>query len=1291
MATAARADNVSLVPSAAAQAANDSAVWSQLGGDGTVIGAGFSVLTGRGTALQTALAGANSVISIVCPSSPCSWNGAGYLAGDALLWMSDLGNGGNGPIVINFPAGVSGAGAIVQADAPGQFTAKVEAFNGPVSLGSFTVSSNANGDATYIGIKDGTAPNVTSVIFSITAGTGNLTDFAIGTLNLNVPTGPAVKLSSSTLSFGNQAVGTTSPTQPLTLTNSGNSALAINSILASGDYTSVNNCGNSLAAGSSCAATVSFTPTLPGARSGSITFTDNASGSPQVVQLTGTGIQTAQMASPSVILPSSVIAPPGDVAVPFPVTLSDPAPSTIFVTLTSSDPTKVALSVNGAASTTFSIAAGQTTPTTSTRIFGMDLGTATITATASGYTSASTAVQVSANISFVPNIVSLNPGTGKKLSIVISAATVSGVNINLSSDNPGVATVPSSVIVPPNATSVLVQVTAGVQVGSTLIHASALPSVPDTTATVVVGTPGPPVITTNSLANGQVGLPYSQSLSATGGIVPLAWTLVGGQLPNGLTLSPSGVISGTPTVTATNLPLTFQVADSASPTRQTATATLTLTISGQGALTIGTTSLPNGVINSAYNAMLTASGGTTPYTWALMPGSTLPNGLTLNSSTGVISGTPTLTVSNLSLTFQATDSSIPNAQTATKTLTLTIGSAVLTVTTTSLADGVINKPYSQQLQAMGGTPPYTWSVTSSRLPSNYFLNASTGMITSDTGTCCVGTFQMTFQVTDAMQQTASKVLSIVIGDGSLQLLTTSLPAGQVGVAYSAPLTAKSGTPPYTWSIGGALPAGLIFTKSSGVISGTPIVAGTSRLQLTVTDASTPTPQTQSVFLNLVVNTGPPVITTTTLPSGVAGNAYTAMVSAAGGTAPYGWSATGLPAGLTMNAITGVISGTPIAAGNNAITVTVKDASSSQLTATANLQINISPPTPISITTASLPNGATNTPYSSAVVATGGTQPYAWTATGLPAGLTINSVTGVIQGTPAAVGTSTATIGVTDSTFPTHQSAVAKLSITIALQALGITTNSLPGGTAGNPYTAALTAGGGTLPYAWSATGLPNGLLIDPVSGIISGTPGGAGTSNVSVTVTDSTQPNQTATKSFSLVVTPKLSIMTTVLPNGSVYLPYTGAISVAGGTPPYKYSLIGAPSNLSIGSSGLFQGAPMFTGTFLVTVTVSDASVPQQTASANYTITIVNGLTITTTGLPNGKVGASYTTVMTVSGDQGRLSWSAVGLPPGISINQEYGVVQGIPLTAGTFQSSFTVMDKANQVATTTLTFVINP
>jgi len=198
---------------------------------------------------------------------------------------------------------------------------------------------------------------------------------------------------------------------------------------------------------------------------------------------------------------------------------------------------------------------------------------------------------------------------------------------------------------------------------------------------------------------------------------------------------------------------------------------------------------------------------------------------------------------------------------------------------------------------------------------------------------------------------------------TLSVTTTSLPNGQLGVAYSATLAATGGTAPYTWSTTSTLPAGLTLA-STGVISGTPTALATSAsVSFTVTDSSTPA-LTQTATLTITVTASGLTISPSSLPSGHQGTAYSATLTASGGTAPYTWSITSgaLPAGLTLNASTGTITGTPtVTATNISITFKVQDSSSPVLTQTATLTLTIAAPGALLITTTSLPNGQVAAP------------------------------------------------------------------------------------------------------------------------------------------------------------------------------------------------------------------------------------------------------------------------------------------------------------------------------------------
>ncbi len=471
------------------------------------------------------------------------------------------------------------------------------------------------------------------------------------------------------------------------------------------------------------------------------------------------------------------------------------------------------------------------------------------------------------------------------------------------------------------------------------------------------GTPGAsadheqsPAITSTALPAGTLQVTYNTALSATGGTAPYSWRLTSGQLPTGLTLSPSGAVVGMPTQVGTSL-FSVKVKDSSSPPKQAA-GSLSISISsGSSQLQITTISLASGQVGSAYSVVIAASGGITPYSWS-QTGGTLPPGLGLDASGGQISGTPTQS-GTFPITVQVKDSSSP-AQTASQGFSIVVAAAgtQVSITTSSVPNGQVGAAYSTTLAANGGTAPYTWSISASALPTGLVLGAGNGIIS---GTPSVsGSFSFTAKVSDSTsptKQTATESFTLTIasaGSTPVTITTSSVPNGQVGAAYSTTLAANGGTAPYTWSISaGALPTGLVLGAGNGIISGTPSVSGSFSFTAKVSDSTLPTKQIAtkpfSMTVSASVGPGQLTITNTSLADAQDGQPYSVTLSATGGTPAYTWSITvaQLPPGLTLGAASGQISGTPSASGQFNFTVQVTDSSSPAQMSSQALSITVS--------------------------------------------------------------------------------------------------------------------------------------------------------------------------------------------------------------------------------------------------------------------------------------------------------------------------------------------------------------
>ena len=527
-------------------------------------------------------------------------------------------------------------------------------------------------------------------------------------------------------------------------------------------------------------------------------------------------------------------------------------------------------------------------------------------------------------------------------------------------------------------------------------------------------------------------------------------------------------------------------------------------------LSITTTSAPGADVGVPYSTIVAATGGTSPYHWSVTDGS-LPGSLSLNPTTGAITGTPTTTGTS-TFTVTVTDSATPTAATATEAFSITVGTGP-TISTSSLPGGAVGSSYSATLAKSGGVPPYTWTVSAGSLPAGLSLAGSTGTLSGKP--TAPGSSSFTVKVTDGAGLSATKALSITV----LGISTTSLPSGLVSHAYSAALAATGGTGSYTWSLksGSTLPTGLSLS-SSGAITGTPTTTGSKSVTFKVASGSFTATKALTITINPALS-----VTTSSLTEGVVGTAYSATLAATGGTTPYTWSvSTGaLPGGLSLSASTGAITGTPSAAGTFTFTAKVTDATTpTPGTATKVLTITVASST-LTITSGStLPPATKSQAYSTTLAASGGTTPYTWSKSGtLPTGLTLGS-TGKITGTPSATGTKTFTVTVTDKDGLTASKSV---SITVGTTSVAPAFTSANATTfvEGTTWSFTITSSGSPTATVSEIGTLPAWLTFTPESAgrakVVGYPPAGsAGTYTFTLVATNGVSPN--AVQLFTLTV-----------------------------------------------------------------------------------------------------------------------------------------------------------------------------
>lgn len=505
-------------------------------------------------------------------------------------------------------------------------------------------------------------------------------------------------------------------------------------------------------------------------------------------------------------------------------------------------------------------------------------------------------------------------------------------------------TVPGSALTTPGPVSVTVSVAGAASNARTF---------------TVVGDTNLTITNESALGTRTAGTTFSVDLEATGGNGNYTWSLAtGSALPPGLSLNAgTGVISGTLNQ-AGSFSFTVRVTDNATPVAATGQKAFTLTVQD---FVVSTTSLPEARVGVNYTATLAVGGGPTAtaadYQWTLVSGTnSLPGGINFNATTGTFSGvaapigTPSQTFA-IQVSARHTPSGLT---TPARSLQLVVTGGGLDISVTSLPVGIVNQPYGTTgtgitITPVNGTAPYTIELTQAaqlRLQAAGLLGVATtnnspapppsSLRISGTPTIA-GSISVEIVVRDAANTQVTRSLPLLVLANSLGISPDTLPSAVINTDYSQQLTATGLSPEelnvvvgqsaVTWTLVGNVP-GLSLSATTGLLTGRFTTLGVR--QVTV-QASTRLRQTTRTF-SLTVEGPRPTITTTTLPGATVGQAYSAEVSATGGSPGYTWQVAGvtLPAGLsfdagTVNSGTLRIAGTPtVGAQSRTFTLTVRD-------------------------------------------------------------------------------------------------------------------------------------------------------------------------------------------------------------------------------------------------------------------------------------------------------------------------------------------------------------------------------
>ncbi len=735
----------------------------------------------------------------------------------------------------------------------------------------------------------------------------------------------------------------------------------------------------------------------------------------------------------------------------------------------------------------------------------------------------------------------------------------------------------------------------------------------------------PPVITSSGTASATKGAAFSYQITATNS--PTSFGASG--LPAGLTVNAaSGLISGTPTGVGTS-----SVMLSATNVGGTGSASLMLTATADppAAPVISSGGTASATVGTAFSYQITATNSPTSF-----GASGLPAGLTINTTSGLISGTPT-TAGTATVTLSATNSG--GTGSAPLTLTVTAVSAPPVITSSLTASATKGSAFSYQITATNS--PTSFGATG--LPAGLTINTTSGLI-SGTPTAA-GSSNLTLSATNSGGTgNASLVLTVSAPLPGAPAITSSLTAsGTVGAAFSYQIAATNSPTGFAAT---GLPAGLAVNTVSGLISGAPTVAGTSNVTLSATNSG----GTGSASLVLTVSAavpGAPVITSSLTSSATVGVAFSYQITATN--SPSSFGATGLPAGLTVNSVSGLISGTPTAAGISSVTLSATNTGG---TGSASLALTVAVGPPV-ITNSGTASATKGTAFSYQITATN--SPTSFGASGLPVGLTVNTASGLISGTPTVAGTATVTLSATNS----GGTGSAPLALTVNVAPPVITSSGTASGSVGTAFSYQIAATNS--PTSFGASGLPAGLAVNTASGLISGTPTGAAISTVTLSATNS---GGTGSASLILTVTAPLAIPV-ITSNGTasatVGTPFSYQISATNS--PTSFGATGLPSGLTVNTtSGLISGTPTAAGTSSVTLSATNSG---GAGSASLNLTVAAGPpVITSSDSVGGTLGVAFAYQITATNSP--TSFGASGLPAGLAVNTTSGLISGTPTAAGT-------------------------
>jgi hypothetical protein len=711
-------------------------------------------------------------------------------------------------------------------------------------------------------------------------------------------------------------------------------------------------------------------------------------------------------------------------------------------------------------------------------------------------------------------------------------------------------------------------------------------------------------------------------------------------------------------------------------------------------ITVSPASLPKGQATVAYSQSVTAAGGTGPYTFALA--GALPDGLGLNSGTGAVTGSPTaagitpfaiVATDSLGCTGSRDYSLVVDPPPATTCPTITIAPPTLPGTTQGA-------PYSATVTASGGAAPYAYTVTAGALPEGLALDAATGQITGTAVESGSSSFAIT--ATDANQCTGTRAYSPSVACPTITLSPDrQLPDAYVGVPYLTRVTANGGTAPYTYKVvQGQIHTGL-FTTSGGAVYGVTEGPGSKIFRMRATDANGCTGEAQFRTDSVSCFPGDVLCDDMTDPT----VNFTAADQCGGGAEWYGTSACLSSNDIGHSASAHARWGTNGACGDYGSVATQDSLTSTSLNVSncnsgeVILQFNylLSFEDDNSKDRARVEVAADGA--APVVVADNGAGGPTCSGNASPGigNLTRWSGWQHLELTHPATSTfQVSFVGETDDGTRNSGEGFFVDDVLVRCKCpvdLMMTPEVLANAIVNTAYTQTIAMVGGAPPYTYSTlpgSPTPAGLSLDPVTGVLSGTPTAPGIYPFTIVATDSNFCKVSIL--YNLIVSPQGCPAMTFTPEsmstGVTGVFYSEVVAASGGVAPYSYRRTAGrlPSGLALDpDSGVISGTPDTPGISQFTITGVDANFC--VGSADYSV-IVNPpgcptIDISPTALPNASRGVDYSQTLTASGGVAPYTWSVAHghLPAGLTLDPAAGTISGMPITSDVFSFAVAAQD----------------